>query len=248
MNTRHIIAFALTTSVLAAHSIDAAIVVNAYGGHTTGASWTDTGTITSDGTAGTFNSAQLITYTFSGLTIDNTGSGDDVVEVSFMISGTAVDGTTIQFTTDGDEMSGGPNKDFWEGEQIFITFQDIVVNLSGGSDNGVGTYLGIDRLQFGARGAGTGFRNNATVDVSYGATTVTLNGTSSGLNNDGLDGLLIAPATTGPISILVTDRGANSPDASFRDYEFAFTADVPEPSTLALLGMGGLLVARRRCN
>lgn len=172
---------------------------------------------------------QNVTYTVSGLTIDGTGTADDSVDITFSFSSGTTTGV-YGINWQGSVSVGGS----WVTNQRTLTlaYDSISVNLSGGTDNGAGTFLVISEYTINSWNAGD---------------EATLNGASLNYDTGDTDAATAFSPGVNSVALTHVDHvGAGS--FRFNSFDFAFEADaVPEPSSTALLGLGGLaLILRRR--
>lgn len=170
---------------------------------------------------------QTLIQTISGLTLDDTGTGDDSVDITFTATDTTGANAIRTNPTVGFLSSGGVRLN-QPGEFIQLAYTDMSVNVSGGTDNGFGEFLGFTQLYIGTWAVG----DEALV-----------NGISKTF--DGGDG--------SPISVsgntLKLEHVLDPDTQGFRMEEWSFqlsVSAVPEPSSTALLGLGGLAFMLRR--
>ena len=206
---------------------------------------------TSDDTAGTGGSPADVTYTVSGLTLDGVGTADDAFTFTVTLSGTgatAVSGSILGFGFDGATalsrewgVNSGDPDNFTDkgrlldhaGESMTISLVSSSLTLGGGetgweiaSQGLTGFYAGQDVASTfdlaGTSADATGISGDA--DITFSAVssfTATYNTAANGDEGIGIGGI----------------------DATF-DIQA-----VPEPSSAALLGLGGFaLILRRRRN
>lgn len=177
-----------------------------------------------------------ITYSISGLTIDADGTADDSIFINFLVT---TDGQNIQTsgaTQSGWLSSGGTSMNS-NGDQLTIAFESISTTLSGGGSATNLSFDGFSAVSWGSWAAGH-------VAVVNGVSNAYVDGTTDKTQ-----------ATSGNSLETVYDTAANTGAAldangSWRaeGWNFSVSVDtVPEPSSTALLGLGGLaLILRRR--
>ncbi len=210
-------------SMATALQADLLVTVTGADGDSPGAASLGTSAVTSpvvDGASG-----QSLIYQISGLTIDGTGSGDDTVDLTFSVT---TDGQAVNHTG-GDLSSGG----VWMngiGEYAQVAFNSISVNLSGGSGNGFGSFVGFTEL------TATSFDAGDVVEVNG----VTQN----------FDGGASSPFAIPNASFVKLEQTIVADTVRVNNWDFQFNASViPEPSVLGLLGLGaGVLYSARRKN
>ena len=174
---------------------------------------------------------QTLVHTISGLTLDDVGAGDDSVDITFTATDTPGGNTIRTNTTVGHLSSGGARLNA-AGEYIQLAFTDMSVNVSGGTDNGFGEFLGFTELYI-----GTGWVSGDEALV---------NGVSYAFDTPGQDSSVVdVSGDTLKLEYVATgDIGFRMQDWSF---ELSVSA-VPEPSSTALSGLGlsSMLLRRRR--
>jgi len=184
---------------------------------------------------GVLNNATNATlgYTVTGLDLDGIGGNNDEVDINFLVSSSSgnittrglVGGTGPEFgTTDGANGSwlNGNNSN------LEITFSDISANLNGGTNNGWAEFNGFYELDL----------SNWT---SAGEE-VNINGVLNTFDGGDTSPFAISGNT---LAIDLEPDGQSTTQIRLRDWSFSFSA-VPEPSSTALLGLGGLALMLRR--
>ena len=194
---------------------------------------TDLGTFARDQNVVDGAGPQTFQHTVSGLTIDDDGTANDSVQITF----TATASSTINSGVDNSNQ-GFFSVGSWlgAGQWTRMDFTGITVNVSGGGFSAA-EFLGFTEL---------------TVQIADGG------GAGDGLGDPGdsfdVNGTSYSfPFASGDIAIANEDfilleyTGGTQP--SFRhfdlNYQFSATA-VPEPSSTALLGLGGFALMLRR--
>ena len=174
-------------------------------------------------------------YTITGLDLDGMGGTNDSVVINFLV--TSSNGTINARPTgtgSGDlgelATNDAGNNGSWlnsNNANLEISFTDISANLNGGSNNGWAAFNGFYELNLNSWG-GTDETNINGVfyDASLGDTT------PFAISGDTL-------------AIDLEPDGASTTQFRLRDWSFSFSA-VPEPSSTALLGLGGLALMLRR--
>jgi hypothetical protein len=176
---------------------------------------------------------QDLTYEITGLTLDDIGSGDDSVTVTFTAT---TEGAVLNSGADnasqGFLVSGGS----WlnaDGEFVQLQYSNMTVNISGGSDNGFGEFLGFTAL------AVQSFTDDG--DIAF------INGVQKEFGNG--DTSPFAIANEDYVKLEYQASGQDPVTTGYRmhtwDFELSVSA-VPEPSSTALLGLGGLALMLRR--
>lgn len=202
----------------------------------------DTGTWTvdelvADDTANAAAAAdRTIQYTVSGLTIDADGAADDSVTITLLVTTEGQNIQTSGTTANGWLSSGGTTMNS-NGEQLTIAFNSISAALSGGGSADTLTFDGFTAASWGSWASGH-------VAVLNGVSNAYVDGTTNKSQSTSGNSLVTwfdTAAITG-----AADDAAGSWRAE--SWNFGFTAAVvPEPSSAALLGLGGLaLILRRR--
>lgn len=170
-------------------------------------------------------------YTVEGLDIDGIGGNNDSIVLMLSVS---TDGQNIQTVSNATEprnagwlSSGGATLNA-DGEYIQFDFTSLVVNLNEGSNNGTGTFDGFTAVRIGGFGAGDiGLANGIVRSFDDGdlpLIDLTSGGPDSSLRMSFVDG---------------TTSGTFRPDY-FSLQVTAGAAVIPEPASLALLGLGCL--------
>lgn len=180
---------------------------------------------------------RTISYTISGLTIDTNGTADDSITVNLLVT---TDGSNIQTsgTTAAGWLSSGATTMNSNGDQLTIAFDSISAVLSGGGAPATLSFDGFSSVNWGSWATG----HTAVVN---------------GVSNAYVDGIANKSQTVSGNSLVTEfDTAANTGAAadaagSWRaegwNFAVTATAPVPEPSSTALLGLGGLaLILRRR--
>jgi hypothetical protein len=190
------------------------------------------GTLTKDSNVVDGPGPQNLTFTISGLTIDNIGSGDDNVQITFVANAFDDTDTPIDIESGANNSSQGffSAGGVWLRNQRYVTleFSSMTVNLSGGMDNGRSAFLGFTNLTVQSWGTGDEAVINGT-NVEF----------DSGDFTDGQFTL----ANTQSFRLETQNVGTGT-DFRAQDWDFVFA--VPEPSSTALIGLGGLALALRR--
>jgi hypothetical protein len=181
-----------------------------------------TNTRTLNWEAGNEKGAQSISFTVTGLNIDGVGANDDSAIISFQVSGTP-------------RTDGGTNYGF-DGY---------------GANNEWGINSNTDPINVNRRRINTG----ESLTVTFTSASLLLNGAATTAYDISFDGFDTGTSTTtaaAEISTTATsitfDSQPNNRNFSVKNTasDFTITA-VPEPSSAALLGLGGLaLILRRR--
>jgi hypothetical protein len=174
--------------------------------------------------------------------IDNTGATTDIgveyVGNNITLAGTAGTGANFDVPGDGPSyptvLSGISSSALRDG--LFINENGVITLTFTGLDAGM-TY---DFLAYGARG-------NGGVGVTYTATGAnTENGSISSVSDNGTETVNLTGITangSNEITFVVTDLGG----AGALNFLQITSSPIPEPSSTALLGLGGLaLILRRR--
>ena len=180
-----------------------------------------------------FSNNATLGYTVTGLDLDGIGGNDDEVVINFLATSSTgnintrpLSGTNAQLGT-----SDGANGSFLNGDSsnLEITFSDISVNLNGGSNNGWAAFNGFYELNLSSFST-AGEETNINGDL------YTVDGGNS--NPFAISGNTLA--------IDLEPDGEATTAFRLANWSFSFSA-VPEPSSTALLGLGGLAFALRRC-
>lgn len=175
-----------------------------------------------------------LAYTVGGLDLDGVGGANDSFVLSFTVTassgGIGTPGFSVTDVPDDEPLNqgylnlntGGNINE--SGEFIEFAFSSLSVNLNGGTGNGSGTFDGF---------AGVTLLN----------TTGTTNAKINGVNQPA--GTSVVDLTPGGLDagLRMEDGGAGRFYAGTWDVQVTV---VPEPSSLALLSLGGLCVLRRR--
>ena len=193
------------------------------------------GTLTKDANVVDGAGPQNLTFTISGLTIDDTGIGDDNVQITFVANAFDATDTPIDIESGADNSSQGffSAGGVWLRNQRYVTlaFSSMTVNLSGGTDNGFGDFLGFTNITMDSWGTGDeAVINGDFVEFDSG---------------DFTDGEFTL-ANTQSFQLETQNTGLGT-DFRARDWDFELSVSaVPEPSSTALLVLGGLALALRR--
>jgi hypothetical protein len=180
----------------------------------------DLGTlVTTDGIVSFDTSPATLTYNVSGLDINGFGGNNDSVDITMSV--TTKSGGTI-WTNAPSTFIGDSSAIQNSTEGLRWDFDSMSVNIDGGTGNGISSFDGFTAITLG--------------QWSFGTDTAIVNGTS-------YSAAAASVSFTAADSIVV-DWGAGN----FRlgTIDFGFTAAVPEPSSTALLGLGGLALMLRR--
>ncbi len=190
------------------------------------------------------SSPQTLEYTVSGLNIDGVGGFNDSFVIQFTVT---TDGQNFNVLQDSSDLpknagwlSSGETSLNANGEYVQFQFAAMTVNLNGGTNNGTGAWLGFTSASVGSWGSN---------DVA------TFNGISRAYNSDdskvfdltagGNDNSLIADFDTA-----ANTEGTLDAAGAWRPEAWSFQVEVnavPEPSSTALIGLGGFaLILRRR--
>lgn len=181
----------------------------------------------------------MITVTVSGLTIDAVGTGDDSASFSFSVDS---GGGTIDDSsgTSGWGVNGnGAGRISAASESLILGFVSGSTTLgAGATEIGTFSFKGFNQVTFSSFDVDGGEDDIATIQFGSGPVT---NLTSSS-NSFGADA---GDVTIGYLSGDATNDGFKLD--TFRARVEVDSAAVPEPSSVALLGLGGLaLILRRR--
>lgn len=239
--TAAILGLALTATAANAATISITGAANATNkGAASDGIWTVDGLVGDNTANGAAAADRTITYTVSGLTLDADGTADDSVTISLLVTTEGGNIQTSGTTAAGWLSSGGTTMD-GNGDQLTIAFDSISANLSGGGSADTLSFDGFSQISWGSWGAGHVAVVNGVSNAYVDGTT---NKTQSVSGNS-----LVTEFNTAAIT------GADADAAGTwraEGWDFAFTAEVnavavPEPSSTALLGLGGLaLILRRR--
>ena len=184
---------------------------------------------------------QTLTYTVSGLTIDSDGIANDSVTISFSATASGNINSGVNNSNQGFFAVGS-----WidAGEFTRMDFASISLGLSSGA-TGAAEFLGFT-------GVSVQLATNGETGDDGSTDKFTLNGTTyAHTPGAGEEAISSNIAINNDDFILLTGvetaSGAGTNGGSYRhlDMDFSFSA-VPEPSSTALLGLGGLVLALRR--
>jgi len=202
---------------------------------------TDLGTFARDQNVVDGPGPQTFQHTVSGLTIDDDGTANDSVQITF----TATASSTINSGVDNSNQ-GFFSVGSWlgAGQWTRMDFTDITVNVSGGGFSAA-EFLGFTNLQVQLSNGGETGDDGSTDEFTINGTTYAhdagdfAGGSDFAIAND--DFILLTGVEVA--------TGAGTTSGTYRhfdlNYQFSATA-VPEPSSTALLGLGGLALMLRR--
>lgn len=185
---------------------------------------------------------QTLTYTVSGLTIDSDGIANDSVTISFTATASGNINSGFNNASQGFFAVGS-----WlsAGQWTRMDFASISLGLSSGDPSYTASFDGFTELSVQLAGGGeTGDDGSTDKFTVNGVTYADTNGAGEEpissaipINND--DFILLTGVET------ATGTGTTGGTYRHLDMNFQFTV-VPEPSSTALLGLGGLALALRR--
>jgi hypothetical protein len=202
----------------------------------------DLGTLVRDINVVDGASPQTLQYTVTGLTIDDDGTANDSVTIAFSAS-------TINSINSGENNSSQgffSDSGSWlgAGDWTRMDFTSISVNVSGGGFSAA-EFLGFTELTVQLAGGGETGNNGSTDEFTINGTTYAddagdfAGGSDFAIANDDFILLTAVEVATGTGTTAGTYRHFDL------NYQFSATA-VPEPSSTALLGLGGLALMLRR--
>lgn len=179
-------------------------------------------------------SGQPQQFIITGLNLN--GSADDSVVINFTVT-TAGVGSTIQTseTTSTGWLAGGSGNTMkTDGENLKISLASISVNIDGGTGNGIGTFKGFTGVKMGNWQA-------------LGADIATINGEQF-TSVAAAETLVLTDQTSDSMEFTFTAADGDLGDWRPLGTNFSIEASaIPEPSSMALLGLGGLALILRRC-
>ena len=211
----------------------AATLINVDDANNTTGGTATLGTLSlSTGVLSNTNNATL-GYTVTGLDLDGIGGNNDEVDINFLVSSSSGNINTRPLSGGtGPELAttDGANGSWLNGDSsnLEITFSDITANLNGGSNNGWAEFNGFYEL-------------NLSNWTSAGEE-VNINGVLNTFDGGDTNPFAISGNT---LAIDLEPDGESTTQFRLRNWSFSFSA-VPEPSSTALLGLGGLALMLRR--
>jgi hypothetical protein len=202
---------------------------------------TDLGTLSRDQNVVDGAGPQTLQYTVSGLTIDDDGTANDSVQITFTATASGTINSGFNNASQGFFAVGS-----WLSAEQWtrMDFTGITVNVSGGGFSAA-EFLGFTNLQVQLAGGGETGNDGSTDEFTINGTTYAddagdfAGGDDFAIANDDFILLTAVEVATGTGTTAGTYRHFDM------DFQFSATA-VPEPSSTALLGLGGLALMLRR--
>ncbi len=217
------------TLAIAAPLASAATTLVTFTNATRAGATVSSGTVTVASTVDGTNNPATITYSVTGLNLDDVGTNDDSLTVTLSLTGVG----GAPGTPGGGRVGVGTNID--AGESISYTFQSVVATT--GTSQALATNQDFNSV--------TTFNFDSTEQftlVSNGGTSGTFSGTGTGTGNGTLTTVSMPGATDTQFSLSPSAGASGQIDST------AFTVQIPEPSSAMLFGSVALLglVRRRR--